>query len=161
MNSKTYSITIHAAQDILNHKKQNLDNVQLVLNLLEAELETSLETQATVMPLYRRLFRHYLKIAHQPLPEDCGFDLPGMRLESRLTRYLRQALIRANDPKHSIRNPIVLTAEEALALTELRQTCNRLREFEARTPTYDFLESSTFSYKPIPALSKYMANSQS
>ncbi len=161
MNTMTLAIIMRAAQDIINHKKQDLDYTQVILNLLEAELEDSRGCQATVMPLYRRLFRHYLKIARQPLPDDSGFDLPEMRLESRLTRYLRQALMRLNDPKRSIKNQVVLTPEEVLALTDLRQRCSRLKEFEARAQMHDFLESSTFSYKPIPALSKYMANSQS
>ena len=161
MNTMTLAIIMRAAQDIINHKKQDLDYIQVILNLLEAELESSRDCQTTVMPLYRRLFRHYLKIARQPLPAASAFDLPEMRLESRLTRYLRQALIRLTDPKRSIRNQVVLTPEEVLALTDLRQKCRQLREFEAHTPAYDFLESSTFSYKPIPALSKYIANSQS
>jgi hypothetical protein len=158
MNSMTLSIVLRAGYDILHQKKQDLDYILVILNLLEAELETPVESQRTLMPLYRRLFRHYLKVARQPTPDDSAFDLPEMRLESRLTQYLRQALIRLNDPKRSIKNPVVLTPEEVLALTALRQTCHRLKEFEAHAQAYDFLESTTFSYKPIPALSKYMAN---
>jgi hypothetical protein len=161
MNSMTLSIILRAAQDILSHKKQDRDYVQVILNLLEAELGTPQESQQSLMPVYRRLFRHYLKIARQPPPDDSAFGLPEMRLESRLTRYLRQALMRISDPKCPIKNQVVLTPEEVLALTALRQTCHRLKEFESHAQLYDFLESTTFSYKPIPALSKYMANSQS
>lgn len=159
MNCTTLSIVLRAAHDILNHKKQDLDYIQVILNLLEAELEIPQESHPTVMPLYRRLYRHYLKIARQSSPDYSVYDLPEMRLESRLTQYLRQALIRLNDPKRPIKNPVVLTPEEVLALTALRQTCHRLKEFEAHAQLYDFLESTTFSYKPIPALSKYIIES--
>jgi L-lysine 2,3-aminomutase len=116
------------------------------------------EYQRTLMSSYRRLFRYYLKVAHQTNPDDAAFDLPDMRFESRLTRYLRQALMRINDPKRPIKNQVVLTPEEVSALTALSETSRRLREFEAQTQLYDFLESSTFSYKPIAALAKYMTN---
>jgi len=162
MNATELSIVLRAGYDVLNQNKDDLDYIQLVLDLLESELETPADTgreyQRTLMSLYRRLFRHYLKIDRQSNPDDAAFDLPEMRFESRLTKYLRQALMRMNDPKRTIKNPVVLTPEEVSALTTLRETSRRLREFEAQTQLYDFLETSTFSYKPIAALAKYMTN---
>ncbi|MHB8625013.1 MAG: hypothetical protein ACYDBJ_07260 [Aggregatilineales bacterium] len=152
---------VEAGDNILHQKKQDPDYIQVILNLLETELVTPGESQKTVMALYRRLFRYYLKIVYQPPLDDSAFNLPEMRLQSRLTKYLRQALMRLNDPKRKIRNPVVLTPDEALALAALRQKCQQIKEFETHAQTYDFLESSTFSYKPIPALSKYMANTRS
>jgi hypothetical protein len=163
MNTTTLLIVLRAGYDILSQKNQDLDYIQVILNLLEIELESPCETdadhQSSAMVLYRRLFRYYQKVAQCLMAGDADFELPEMRIESRLTQYLRQVLIQIGDPERPAKTKIVLTPEEVAALTTLRETARRLREFEAMTQQYDFLESSTFRYKPIPALAQYATSS--
>lgn len=164
MNSSTLSIVLRAGYSILSQKNRDLDYVQVILSLLEYELEASgedeYERRRTLRTLYRRLFRYSLKVERQLHCDDSGFDLAEMRLESRLTQYLRQTLMCSSDPQCPVKNQVVLTPDEMLALTTLRETCHHLREFEAQSQMYDFLESTTFHYKPIPALSAYMTNTR-
>ena len=164
MNSSTFSIVLQAGYRILSQNNQDSDYIQVILSLLESELEacdeTASERRRTSRTLYRRLFRYSLKVECQPNADVEAFELPEMCLESRLTQYLCQTLRRSSGQHGTTKSQVVLTPEEMSALTVLRETSRHLREFDAQSQLYDFLESTTFNYKPIPALSEYMINTQ-